>query len=55
MFAAGARDAESVEALLNAGADLTFKDKQGKTALALARQNAQNEMVKLLESRGAPE
>ena len=55
MFAASTNDAISVEALLNAGADLTVKDKDGKTALALAREGNQKEIVKLLESRGAPE
>jgi ankyrin repeat protein len=55
MFAASTTDAVSVEALLNAGADLTAKDKDGKTALALAREGSQKEIVKLLESRGAPE
>jgi ankyrin repeat protein len=55
MFAASVRDAESVIALLNAGADTTFKDKDGKTALALARENDAKEVVKILESRGAPE
>ena len=55
MFAANARDVESVQALLNAGADVTFKDKEGNTALGLARQNDHDEIVKLLESRGAPE
>lgn len=55
MFAASTRDVESVEALLNAGADVTFKDNDGKTALARARENAKDEIAKLLESRGAPE
>ena len=55
MFAAGTDDAVSVGALLNAGADLTAKDKDGKTALALAREGNQKEIIKLLESRGAPE
>jgi len=55
MFAASAADAVSVEALLNAGADLTLKDKDGKTALTIAREANRSEVVKLLESRGAPE
>jgi ankyrin repeat protein len=46
---------ETVLLLLNAGADLTIRDKEGQTALSLARENHQEEIVKLLKSRGAPE
>jgi ankyrin repeat protein len=50
-----ASEVETVLLLLNAGADLTIRDKEGKTALSLARDNDQEEIVKLLKSRGAPE
>ena len=57
MFAARAHDLQSVTALLNAGADVTVTDKEGKTALSLARviETGQEEIVTLLKSRGAPE
>ena len=55
MYVAGTNDLESARALLNAGADLSVRDKDGKTTLALAREAKQPEMIKLLESRGAPE
>lgn len=50
-----ADEPDNVMVLLNAGADLTIKDKEGNTALRLARNDEQNEVIKLLESRGAPE
>jgi len=49
-----ADEAEVVRLLLNAGADLTIKNKDGETALGMARKYDQTEVVKLLESRGAP-
>jgi ankyrin repeat protein len=49
-----ADEAEVVRLLLNAGVDLTIKNKDGETALGLARKYDQTEVVKLLESRGAP-
>jgi ankyrin repeat protein len=55
MFAVMSGDEISVEALLNAGADLTFRDNARKTALGIARQNDDADMIKLLESRGAPD
>jgi len=55
MYVAGTNDLESARALLNAGADLSVRDKDGKTTLALAREAKKPEMIKLLESRGAPE
>lgn len=50
-----ADEVEVVRVLLNAGADLTIKNKDGETALKMARRYEQTEVVKLLESRGAPE
>jgi len=55
MFAVNVTDEESVLALLNAGADLTLKNREGQTVLAIARDRDNTEMIKLLESRGAPE
>jgi ankyrin repeat protein len=49
-----ADEAEVVRVLINAGADLTIKNKDGETALGMARKYEQTEVVKLLESRGAP-
>ena len=42
----------TIEALLNAGAKVTDKDKEGKTALDYAKSA---EMIKLLKSHGAKE
>jgi len=50
-----AEELEVVRVLVNAGADLTIKNKDGETALVMARKGEQTEVVKLLESRGAPE
>jgi len=55
MYVAETNDDESALALLNAGADVSLRDKEGKTALRLARAAEHQEMIKLLESRGAPE
>jgi ankyrin repeat protein len=49
------RGEKSVQTLLNAGADLTFKSKKGQTALAIAREHDEEGLIKMLESRGAPE
>lgn len=46
---------EIVLLLLDAGADFTLKDKEGQTALSLARKREQEDVIKLLKSRGAPE
>ncbi|MDX6303668.1 MAG: hypothetical protein QOI77_637 [Blastocatellia bacterium] len=48
-------EAEVARVLLNAGADFTIKNKDGETALGMARKYEQTEVVKLLESRGAPQ
>ena len=55
MYISQTTDSESAIALLNAGADLSLRDKEGKTALTYAKERPQPEMIKLLESRGAPE
>jgi ankyrin repeat protein len=49
------QDVESARILLNAGADMTVKNNEGKTALRLAIESDQEDIVKLLKSRGAPE
>jgi len=48
-------EVENARALLDAGADMSLRNKEGKTALALAIENNENEIIKLLKSRGAPE
>jgi ankyrin repeat protein len=48
-------DPESARVLVNAGADLSVKNKDGQTALGVAVKAGQEEIVKLLKSRGAPE
>jgi ankyrin repeat protein len=48
-------DVEVVRILVNAGADTSIKSKEGETALGMARRYGQTEVVKFLESRGAPE
>ena len=50
-----ADNVETVRVLIDAGADMSVKNKAGKTALAVAIENDQDEIVKLLKSRGAPE
>ena len=55
MLVAGTTDDESLLALLNAGADVTFRNAEGKTALGIAREADHQQIVKLLEARGAPE
>jgi ankyrin repeat protein len=49
-----ADDVQRTELLLKTGADMTVKSKDGKTALTLAIENQQEEIAKLLKSRGAP-
>jgi ankyrin repeat protein len=55
MFAVSVGDERSVQTLLNAGVDLTVKNSKGQTALAIARERDEEDLIKLLESRGAPE
>jgi ankyrin repeat protein len=50
-----ANDVENVRVLLNAGADMSIKNKDGLTALGMAIKYEQEDSVKLLRSRGAPE
>lgn len=46
---------EVVRVLVNAGADTSIKSKDGETVLGMARRYEQTEVVKFLESRGAPD
>jgi len=39
----------------DADADLTIKDKDGKTAMAIARENDNEGVIKLLQAHRAPE
>jgi ankyrin repeat protein len=48
-------DVESVRVLLDAGADMNIKSKNGDTALAIASRAGEEEIMKLLKSRGAPQ
>ena len=48
-------EAENVRVLLNAGANMAIKNNDGDTALAMAIQYEQEDVVQLLKSRGAPE
>jgi len=50
-----ADSAENVLVLVNAGVDLTIRNRDGLTALGMASKYDQEEIVKLLKSRGAPE
>ncbi len=54
MKAVSANDLDSVQELLKAGADLKKKDNAGRTAMALARKYEAEEIIALLQSRGAP-
>ncbi len=46
-------DTAAVQALLDAGADLNAKDKEGLTALVLAQRKGQSEVVEILRKAGA--
>jgi hypothetical protein len=54
-YAAAMGHVENVRALLKAGADVSHKDNDNETALSRARDNEQDEVVKLLEAYGAHE
>jgi len=49
----GPRHRSTLKALIDAGASLQLKDRQGQTPLQLARSRGYGEMVKLLEAAGA--
>jgi len=49
----GPRHQATLQALLDAGADLTLTDRQGRTPLALARARGYQAMVQQLEQAGA--
>lgn len=51
MLAVLLRDAPMAEWLIDAGADLGVTDREGRTALALAREVGDDRLVKLLEGR----
>ena len=53
--AAGRGHIDTVKALLEAGADLNAKDKEGKTALMYAKEKNHTEIVHLLKKAGAKE
>jgi len=55
MYVAETEDVESALALLNGGGGLSLRKGDGKTILAIARETPHEEIIKLLESRGAPE
>ena len=55
MIAIRSNSSGCIEALLKAGANLKLKNHDGETALAIAREGDHTEVVKLLESRGAPD
>jgi ankyrin repeat protein len=46
---------ENVRVLLNAGANMAIRNKNGESALAMAIKYEQPEIAQLLKSRGAPE
>jgi ankyrin repeat protein len=53
--AAAADRKEIVEFLINCGSDVDIKDKMGRTALDLAKENVHTEIVELLRKHGAKE
>ncbi len=48
-------DSSGVQALLDAGADPNIKNKAGKTALQIAKEKKKDNIIKLLQERGAKE
>ncbi len=50
-----ANEAEIVQVLLNAGANMAIKNNDGDTVMAMAIRSKQEDVVQLLKSRGAPE
>jgi hypothetical protein len=55
MWAAAYGKAENVERLLARGADMAARDDRGKTALAIAIEQSQDEVAGLLRAAGARE
>ncbi len=49
----GPRHVRSLQAIIEAGADVNLADGRGERPLTLARQRAYTDMVKILESHGA--
>jgi len=48
-------DTETVKALIESGADVSTKDKDGRTALTRAKEKGHKEVVKILKKSGAKE
>jgi ankyrin repeat protein len=46
----GSRHQQTLQALVDAGADITLPDRQGRTPLTLARMRGYHEMVRILEN-----
>jgi ankyrin repeat protein len=46
----GPRHQQTLQALVDAGADITLRDRQGRTALELARMRGYKEMIRILEN-----
>ncbi len=55
MNAAEVGHAKTVELLLDKGADVKAKTNEGKTALMIAKEKRNTEIVKLLKQHGAKE
>ena len=49
----GTRHQQTLEALVNAGANLSLTDREGRTPLTLARSRGHKEMVRILEAAAA--
>jgi ankyrin repeat protein len=49
----GPRHQQTLRALVDAGADITLPDRQGRTPLALARMRGYKEMIRILENAAA--
>ena len=48
-------DSRGVQALLDAGADPNIKNKAGKTALQIAKEKKDDDIIQLLQEHGAKE
>ena len=55
MIAAINGDTETVEMLIDRGADVNGKDKDGRTALMIAEEFGETEIVNLLREKGGQE